>query len=159
PIWVSMLRASTSRARPPKTSVSPGGGKASRHRSRPCSSGIGTDPDVSSCARWREERARVFFALWPDAETAHALHQLARSAHAGFGGRVMRRDTLHLTLAFIGGVPRLRIPELLEVGAAVTPRAFELSLDVLGEWMHKHIVWAGPGDAPKAMVELSVDLH
>ncbi len=71
----------------------------------------------------------------------------------------MRRDTLHLTLAFIGGVPRLRIPELLEVGAAVTPRAFELSLDVLGEWMHKHIVWAGPGDAPKALVELSGDLH
>ena len=71
----------------------------------------------------------------------------------------MRRDTLHLTLAFIGGVPRLRIPELLDVGAAVTPRAFELSLDVLGEWMRKHIVWAGPGDVPAALLALASELH
>lgn len=106
-----------------------------------------------------EERARVFFALWPDADTAQSLHTLAESQKQRFGGRVMQRDTLHLTLAFVGGVPRLRIPELLAAGAAVAPRAIDLSLDVLGEWARKHIVWAGPRDVPGPLAELSAELH
>lgn len=110
-----------------------------------------------------EERARVFFALWPDAGTAQCLHTLAESQQQRFGGRVMQRDTLHMTLAFVGGVPRARIPELLEVGAAVAPRAFDVSLDVsldvLGEWARKHIVWAGPQHTPEPLAELAAELH
>lgn len=109
--------------------------------------------------RWREERARVFFALWPDAETARSLHGLAEKAKQHFGGRAMHVDTLHLTLAFIGGVPRVRIPELLELGASVVPRAVDLSLDVLGEWARKHIVWAGPETVPEPLAVLAAELQ
>lgn len=109
--------------------------------------------------RWHEQRARVFFALWPDPATAAALQRLAESAQQRFGGRAMRHDTLHLTLAFIGGVPRVRVRELLELGAAVTPRAFDLPLDVLGEWARKHIVWAGPAQVPQPLAALAGDLQ
>lgn len=109
--------------------------------------------------RRHEERARVFFALWPDVDTAQTLHGLAESARPRFGGRAMRRDTLHLTLAFIGGVPRVRIPELLQIGASVAPRAIDLSLDVLGEWARKHIVWAGPQTVPEPLAALAADLQ
>jgi RNA 2',3'-cyclic 3'-phosphodiesterase len=70
----------------------------------------------------------------------------------------MRLDTLHLTLAFIGGVPRVRIPELLDIGAAVAPRAFDLTLDVVGEWARKHIVWAGPEQVPEQLAALAAEL-
>lgn len=101
----------------------------------------------------------MFFALWPDADTAQSLHTLAESESKHFGGRVMQRDTLHMTLAFVGAVSRARIPELQKVGAAVAPRAFDVSLDVLGEWARKHIVWAGPQHVPGPLAELAADLH
>src|SRR5690606_7323542 len=52
---------------------------------------------------------RVFFALWPDARTAAVLSGWAQDAHAMCGGRIMRPDTLHLTLAFLGMVPHARV--------------------------------------------------
>lgn len=107
----------------------------------------------------REARARVFFALWPAAETARALHTLTESLQLRFGGRAMRMDSLHLTLAFVGSVPRGRIAELLAAGARVQPRAFGLQLDVLGEWARKHIVWAGPAEVPEALATLVAELQ
>ncbi|MDX5445031.1 MAG: RNA 2',3'-cyclic phosphodiesterase [Zoogloeaceae bacterium] len=114
---------------------------------------------MAETPRWREERARVFFALWPDASTAKVLHGLADATKQRFGGRAMRIDTLHLTLAFIGGMPRVRLPELLAIGAAVAPRAVDLSLDVLGEWSRKHIVWAGPERVPEPLAALAAELQ
>lgn len=105
------------------------------------------------------DQARVFFALWPDAATAHSLHRLAESLKPRFGGRVMRLDSLHLTLAFVGSVPRERIPDLLAVGASVTPRAFDLTLDVLGEWARKQLVWVGPSTTPEPLAGLADELH
>lgn len=110
-------------------------------------------------ALWREERARVFFALWPDVATANRLHMLAESAHRRFGGRVMRFDTLHMTLAFVGGVRRVKLPELLEAAATLTPPPFDLTLDTLGQWGRRDIVWVGPSRAPQGLHDLVSDLH
>lgn len=110
-------------------------------------------------ALWREERARVFFALWPDVATANRLHALAEAAQRRFGGRVMRFDTLHLTLLFVGGVRRVRLPELIEAAASLTPPPFDLTLDTLGRWAKRDIVWAGPSHAPPGLHELVADLH
>ncbi|MDX5364013.1 MAG: RNA 2',3'-cyclic phosphodiesterase [Pseudazoarcus pumilus] len=84
---------------------------------------------------------------------------MAGSLQPRFGGRVMRMDSLHLTLAFVGGVPRARIPELIAAGAQLSAAAFDLKLDVLGEWARKHIVWAGPADVPAALATLAAELQ
>lgn len=104
-------------------------------------------------------RARVFFALWPGAALAQGLHRLAREAHGRFGGRVMRRETLHLTLAFIGTIERTRIADLVAAGDRVRAPRIELSIDTLGQWQKKHIVWAGPGEPGAALVSLVESLR
>ena len=43
---------------------------------------------------------RLFFALWPPAETAAALARWAK----GLEGRAIPAEKIHLTLAFLGGV-------------------------------------------------------
>ena len=96
---------------------------------------------------------RVFFALWPDDEAVGHLSALAHSL-AGQGGRVMRPATLHLTLAFVGSVTATRLGELESIGAAIRGEAFELSLDRLGFWPQRGILWAGCRSAPSPLRRL-----
>lgn len=86
---------------------------------------------------------RVFFALWPDDEATAHLSALVQDLTAGSGGRVMRPASLHLTLAFVGAVTPSQIPRLEEIAGAVRAEPFELSLDRLGFWPQRGILWAG----------------
>lgn len=70
----------------------------------------------------------------------------------------MRRDTLHQTLAFVGDVPRERIPELVVVGRAQGFAGFDFELDLIRRWPRNRIVWAGSSAPPPAMVELATSL-
>src|SRR5690606_8642239 len=85
---------------------------------------------------------RVFFALWPDRETAGLLSGWARHAHAAFGGRIMRADTLHLTLAFLGSVPHDRVAELAALLDEAELTGGTLRLDRYGRFRGPQIVWA-----------------
>jgi len=91
---------------------------------------------------------RAFFAVWPDATAAGVLHGLAANARTSCGGRLMRRETLHLTLAFLGDVSRERLAEAKRVADGIRVDAFELNLDRLGYWKHNRILWAG-GVSPR----------
>jgi 2'-5' RNA ligase len=91
----------------------------------------------------RPATARVFFALWPAAEVADRLAEIAVKLASSFGGRATRRDTIHLTLAFLGDVPESRLPELFAVADSVQGPSFSLCLDRLGYWRHNHLLWAG----------------
>jgi 2'-5' RNA ligase len=86
---------------------------------------------------------RVFFAVWPDRAAADTLHRLAREASGRCGGRVMRRDSLHLTLAFLGDVPADRMADAMQVADRIAAEPFELILDRIGYWKHNRILWAG----------------
>lgn len=100
------------------------------------------------------ERARVFFALWPDASVRHALGELAVEARAECGGRATASDKIHLTLVFIGDIARSRVAALQACAAAVEAKPFELELSVLGYWRHNRIVWAGAKRCPAELVAL-----
>jgi len=102
----------------------------------------------------RTQPARVFFALWPDAGTARRLDDLAAETHAKCNGRRMRRDTLHLTLAFIGDIPRERVADLIAAGDRIPAAAFTLKLDRIASWRHNRIVWAGAREVPEALADL-----
>lgn len=91
----------------------------------------------------RPATARVFFALWPPAEVADRLAEIAGNAAASFGGRATRRDTIHLTLAFLGDVPESRLPELCALADSVRGPSFAMTLDRLGYWQHNRLLWAG----------------
>ena len=106
----------------------------------------------------KAEKLRVFFALWPDAGVAKRLEALAGRLHGACGGRRMRRETLHLTLAFVGDVDRDRLPALEAVGDAVGGPGFELPIDAVGYWPHNRIVWAGSTACPVGAARLADDL-
>ncbi len=87
---------------------------------------------------------RLFFALWPSAETATEISAWAHAAHALCGGRVMRPETLHMTLAFLGNTPAALAQELISAAPSWTIPAGTLELRHFGRFAGPRIVWAGP---------------
>ena len=102
---------------------------------------------------------RVFFALWPDPAVAESLATVASKAHALCGGRIMRVETVHLTLAFIGDIAATRIERLVQAASLVTGDAFCLCLDRFGCWRRNHIVWAGASEPPLPLLALVGQLN
>lgn len=94
---------------------------------------------------------RVFFALWPDAETAARLHTFAREQHQHLNGRVMREDSLHCTLVFIGNIDAGRLPDLQVAAAGIQLPGFRLLFDQAGCWRHNQIAYLGMRQVPEAL--------
>ena len=103
------------------------------------------------------ERLRVFFALWPDASVARALAGLATMI-APESARLMRPETLHLTLAFVGDIDAAQLATVIDAGDAVTWPRFELTIDQVAHWAHNHIVWAGASRMPAPLGDLASGL-
>ncbi|MDZ7583498.1 MAG: RNA 2',3'-cyclic phosphodiesterase [Thiobacillus sp.] len=100
------------------------------------------------------ETLRLFFALWPDDATRDTLNRTGNWLHQHWGGRRMRADTLHLTLAFLGSTSAERLDALYDCANAVESNAYELLLDQPGYWRHNRIGWLGARETPPQHSEL-----
>lgn len=100
---------------------------------------------------------RLFFALWPDAVTLRMLTQWAQQAHAACGGRVMRPDTLHLTLAFLGDTSPEVMHTLAQATATQRIAPGAVTLSRFGAFARPGIVWAGPADGGMTPVDDEMD--
>lgn len=105
------------------------------------------------------ETLRLFFALWPDAATRERLAGWARTIHSASGGRAMRPESVHLTLAFLGGTPAAALPSIIAAAGRIAPRAFTLRIDEAGYWRHNQIAWGGAREPPPALEALVADLR
>jgi RNA 2',3'-cyclic 3'-phosphodiesterase len=94
------------------------------------------------------ESHRLFFAVWPDEAAAKSLHEAAREAHVQCGGRLMRRETLHLTLAFLGEIPAGRWIDATAAAAGIAVAPFTVTVDRIEYWKHNRILWAGGESEP-----------
>lgn len=103
--------------------------------------------------------ARLFFALWPDDKTRDDLDKAGQQLHAVCGGRRTKRETIHITLVFLGDVPVDRIDTLRALATQVNAASFELVLTKLGWWKHNRVAWAAPRDVPPALAALVSDLE
>jgi 2'-5' RNA ligase len=83
----------------------------------------------------RTETARLFIALWPGPDLASALHALCGVCATDRGARVVAPQKLHLTLHFLGTVPRQRLPALA-CALQVPFEPFELRLSHCEAWPH-----------------------
>jgi RNA 2',3'-cyclic 3'-phosphodiesterase len=102
--------------------------------------------------RPRDSR-RVFFALWPDAQTRARLARATKDAVRHSGGRPIAKDRFHVTVAFLGNLT----PAGLEIANAVPPievGAFTLVLDVVGTFESSRSLWLGTRSVPPALMEL-----
>ncbi|MFT0545180.1 2'-5' RNA ligase family protein [Allopusillimonas ginsengisoli] len=91
------------------------------------------------------ESQRLFFALWPAPQDASAMMAWVHDAHALCGGRIMRQDTLHLTLAFLGSTPQNRVEQLVQAAPTWQAPSGQVVLSRFGRFQGPRIVWAGPG--------------
>lgn len=104
-------------------------------------------------------KVRLFFAIWPDEGLCDALHELARQQQAACGGRVMRAETLHLTLLFLGDIPADRLFVVQQAGSAVHMKAFTLEFGRFAGWRHNAIGYAAPVGVPEALPALVAQLR
>ncbi len=103
--------------------------------------------------------ARVFFALWPDEPVRAQLDRIAGILHRLRGGRRARSETIHLTLLFVGNVPRTTLPALQAAAAEIRLPAFELVLDQAECWRHNRIACVTTSQSPAALIELVTGLE
>ena len=77
---------------------------------------------------------RLFFALWPDDRQRDRLRDIISPLSRQVEGDAVLRGNWHVTLAFIGSFPELRIPSLLQAAQAVTVEPFRLRFDRVEYW-------------------------
>jgi RNA 2',3'-cyclic 3'-phosphodiesterase len=98
------------------------------------------------------ESARLFLALWPGPATREGLADW-RDAWRWPGHAVpVRPEKLHMTLHFIGNMPRDRIAELMQ-GLAVPFAGFDLSFGRAALWPHGLAV-LHPVSVPTRLLQL-----
>jgi 2'-5' RNA ligase len=100
------------------------------------------------------DQARLFIALWPPAELQVALHDWCIACCLGAHVHPVAAVRLHLTLHFLGTVPRQRLPELVG-GLHVPFEPFELrfSFNHCERWA-RGVVVALPEAAPPPLAIL-----
>ncbi len=71
----------------------------------------------------------------------------------------MRRETLHLTLAFIGDIAPERLVQLKGIAAAIRLPSFDLLFDRLECLPRKKIAWVSTGAPTAELQELAANLN
>ena len=107
-----------------------------------------------------EPTQRLFFALWPEEESRQALSRATAKAARSAGGRAVPPANLHVTLAFLGSVPRRRLPEvtrLAERAAADCVEEVPLSLrfETLEYWPRQQLLCALASEEPPMATALA----
>jgi RNA 2',3'-cyclic 3'-phosphodiesterase len=97
--------------------------------------------------------ARLFLALMPDEGSGRALAAWQRQRRWPEDARVYRREDLHLTLHFLGAVPRARVGDLVPA-LALTGADFRFELSGLAHWASAGVAVLTPAQVPEALQAL-----
>lgn len=98
---------------------------------------------------------RLFFALWPDSAIRRTLQRTTRTAVRRCGGRPVRPDNYHITVAFLGNVAVDLCTEIIASAASVPVPTLTLTLDRFGYWPRPRVFWLGPTRCPQPLSSLA----
>lgn len=101
---------------------------------------------------------RLFFALWPDPETARAIWEVAGQLVSKVQGRRLSPEQIHLTLAFLGSINTDKTQCMHQAAAQVFGQAFTLQLDTAGHFPKPQVVWLGTSQMPVALKTFQFNL-
>lgn len=116
-------------------------------------------PDRADLSESAQDQARVFFALWPDERVRRELDRVAARLHRLRGGRRTRAETIHLTLLFVGNVPRAILPAVQASAADIRLPGFEMVFDQAECWRHNRIAFLTTSQPPPTLLELVSNLE
>jgi 2'-5' RNA ligase len=106
----------------------------------------------------QDKTRRFFFALWPDPRARALIGGLAREVALESGGRPTLPDLIHLTLAFVGAQPAIRVDSLRRLAGLVRASSFALALDKIGGFQRTGIAWLGSTNPQSELLALQRDL-
>ena len=97
---------------------------------------------------------RLFFALWPHAQTRSKIVAQTADFVSHSYGRAIPEANLHVTLSFLGSVPESRLPDIRAAGAEVSrvPK-FDLTFERVESVRRSRILWL-TANAPAPLLEL-----
>jgi len=75
---------------------------------------------------------RLFFGLWPDADTRRQCFDVARQFKKH--GRLVSADNLHITLLFIGATTAEQEQALIAAASAIRFRPMRVSFERISHW-------------------------
>ena len=108
----------------------------------------------------RPERLhRLFFALWPGAESRAALAPRIQALQPDGVGRPQRSDQWHVTLEFLGPVPESRVALARDAAAAVQATPCEVLFDAVEYWRRPEVLCLVAKAVPEALCELVAQLR
>jgi RNA 2',3'-cyclic 3'-phosphodiesterase len=102
---------------------------------------------------------RLFFALWPDPVLLHALQARVEKIATAVGGKPQRPDQWHVTLEFLGQVPRERQPVLRAAAARVSGSPVTIEFDRVEHWRKPQVVCLVASRVPAGLAALVTQLH
>lgn len=97
--------------------------------------------------------ARLFLALVPDEDSCRAVIAWQRRQHWPEDARVYRREDLHLTLHFLGAVPRAQVGDLVPA-LALPSSLFQLEFNALAHWTRAGVAVLTPDHVPPSLEAL-----
>jgi 2'-5' RNA ligase len=100
---------------------------------------------------------RLFFALWPDPQTAGSIARVCADL-GGDQGRRLAAAKLHLTLAFMGTASDEQQACYCGIADAIRGRSFTLQLDQCGHFPRPQVVWLGSSQIPVPLADLQRSL-
>lgn len=104
------------------------------------------------------EKRRLFFALWPDSETARRIWRMAADLVPDGKGRRLPPQHLHLTLAFLGMIDEAAQQCHIQAASQVHAESFDIALDQLGHFIQPQVVWLGTGQVSPVLLDLQKKL-
>ena len=97
---------------------------------------------------------RLFFALWPHAQTRSKIVAQMTDFVSHSNGRTIPAANLHVTVNFLGSIVESRLPEIKAAGAeASNVPKFELTFDRIESVRRSRILWM-VATAPAPLLDL-----
>jgi 2'-5' RNA ligase len=102
---------------------------------------------------------RLFFALWPEADTRERIGNAAAALRLPGGARFVPQANYHLTLAFIGEATESQLAVLRRIGRGQRAAGCTITIDAYEYWPESQVVVAVAREPPAALAELWRQLH
>lgn len=102
----------------------------------------------------RDEK-RLFFGLDLPDECRQQIIAWRAQTFTAEAGHPVAAENLHLTLAFLGEVSAEKTQALMQLAGRIRQPGFELTLDDAGFWPRSGVVWLGPRQAPRGLLQLA----
>jgi len=102
---------------------------------------------------------RLFFALWPDPALRQALGGRIEEITASLEGKPQRPDQWHVTLEFLGQVPRERQPSVRAAAGRVSRSPVTIEFERVEHWRKPQVVCLVASRVPTGLEALVTQLR